>query len=54
MTKIKILRAIYAAEDVKSCEHSSTAGGRTILYSHYGNLYGDFLENQESIYLKTH
>lgn len=55
MAKIKnTVQFSLAGEDVESREHSSTAGGRAILYRHSGNLYGGFLENQEIIYLKTH
>ena len=48
-----ILRIAYAGEDVASREHSSTAGGSANLYSHFGNQYGGFSENWESIYLST-
>ena len=34
-------------------KHSSIAGESANLYSHFGNQYGDFSENQETIYFKT-
>ena len=35
----------YTGEDVEQREHSSTAGGGTNLYSHFGNQYGGFMDN---------
>ena len=43
----------FVGEDVKSGEDSSTADGSANLYNHFGNKYGSFSENWESIYLKT-
>ena len=42
---------IYAGEDVELGKHSSIAGWST--NNDFGNQYGDFSENRESIYLKT-
>ena len=53
MTKIKIMRTTYTEEDVELGEHSSTADGSGNLYSHFGNQYGSFSENWESVYLQT-
>ena len=53
MTKIKIMRTSYVKEDVELGEHSSTAGGSGNLYSHFGNQYGGFSEDWESVYLQT-
>ena len=53
MTKIKIIKTAYVEEDVELGEHSSTAGGSGNLNSHFGNQYGGFSEDWESVYLKT-
>ena len=42
-----------AVEDVEEGEHSFIAGGSANLYSQFGNQYGVFSENWESIYLKN-
>ena len=43
----------YAGEDVEKGKHPSIAGRRTNLYSSFGNQYGEFSENWESIYFNT-
>ena len=40
-------------EDVGQRECFSSAGGSTYLYRHFGNQYGGFSKNWESINLKT-
>jgi hypothetical protein len=42
---------VHANEDVDQEEHSSTADGNTKLYNHFGNQFGSFAENWESLYL---
>ena len=41
----------HAGEDIEKEEHSSTAGGSEVIYSYYGNQYGNSLERCEWTYL---
>lgn len=50
--KIKILVTTHAVKDMEQCKYSPITDGSTNLYSHFLNVYGIFLENWESIYLK--
>ncbi|KAL6037302.1 hypothetical protein STEG23_032632, partial [Scotinomys teguina] len=44
---------VYVGEDVEQEEHSSIDGESANWYSYFGNQYGGFMANWESIYLKT-
>lgn len=44
----------HADNDLEQGKCSSTAGGHSNLYSHFGNQYGHFLDNWELTYFKTH
>ena len=47
MTKSKTQVMVHAGEDGEQWGHSSIAGGRANLYSHFGNQFGSFSENWE-------
>ena len=49
----KPLMTAHAGEDVEKGEHSSIAGASANWYSRFGNQYGEFSENWDSIDLKT-
>jgi hypothetical protein len=44
--------AAHAGKNIKQGEHSPSVGGRTNLYSHYGNQYDISAERWKSVYLK--
>ena len=50
MAMNKTLMRSYAGEKVGYREHSCIAGGNVNLYICFGNKYGDFSENQETIH----
>ncbi|KAL6094014.1 hypothetical protein STEG23_029384 [Scotinomys teguina] len=49
----KTLKTAYVGEDAEQGVHSSTISGSANWYSHFGNQYGGFSENWESVYLKA-
>ena len=52
-SEICIIDSKSAVEYAMKEDHSSTAGGSANFHSLFGKQYGGFLENWESIYLKT-
>lgn len=51
--KIKTMLTAYAGEDVEQSKDLFIVGRSANLYSHFGNQYGHFSENWESVYLMT-
>ena len=45
--KKKTQEITYPGKDVKQRKYSSTAGGNTNLYNHFGNQFSGFSENWE-------